>query len=66
MNPTVPKDTEATGFAVRFVFGSDDELEYFTETTLYKTADGKEHRLAYKTEIKDKNSVGEIENIIKK
>ena len=51
---------------MRFVFGSDDELEYFTETTLYKTADGKEHRLAYKTEIKDKNSVGEIENIIKK
>ncbi|MBQ3937082.1 MAG: hypothetical protein II722_08500 [Ruminococcus sp.] len=66
VNPTVPKDTEATGFAVRFVFDEDDKLEYFTETTLYKTKDGTEHRLAYKTEIKDKNSVGEIENIIKK
>lgn len=66
VNPTVPKDTEVTGFAVRFVFDEDDKLEYFTETTLYKTKDGTEHRLAYKTEIKDKNSVGEIENIIKK
>ena len=65
VNPTVPKDAEATGFAVKFVFDSRDKLEYFTETTLYKTKDGTEHRLSYKTEIKDKNSVGEIENIIK-
>ncbi len=64
VNPTVPDGAEATGFAVRFVFDKNGKLDYFTETTLYKK-DGKELRLAYKTEIKDKNSVDKIENIIK-
>ena len=64
VNPTVPEGAEATGFAVRFLFDKSGKLEYFTETTIYEK-DGRETRVAYKTEIKDKNSVGEIENIIK-
>lgn len=64
VNPTVPEGAKATGFAVRFLFDKKGKLEYFTETTLYEI-DGKEQRIAYKTEIKDKNKVGEIENIIK-
>ena len=64
VNPTVPDGAKATGFAVRFVFDKKGKLEYFTETTIYEK-DGKEKRIAYKTEIKDKNSVGEIENIIR-
>ena len=64
VNPVVPDGAKATGFAVRFFFRN-DKLEYFTETTIYEL-DGKETRIAYKTEITDKNSVGGIENIIKK
>jgi hypothetical protein len=63
VNPSVPQGAKATGFAVRFVFKKSGELENFTETTIYEL-DGKETRVAYKTEIKQKNSVGEIENII--
>ena len=64
VNPTVPDGAEATGFAVRFIFDKNGKLEYFTETTIYEL-DGKEKRVAYKTEITDKNSVDKIENIIK-
>lgn len=65
VNPAVPDGAKATGFAVRFVFDKNGKLEYFTETTICEK-DGKETRFAYKTEIKDKNKVGEIENIISK
>lgn len=64
VSPTVPEGAKATGFAVRFIFDKNGKLEYFTETTIYEK-DGKEKRVSYKTEITEKNSVGNIDNIIK-
>ena len=63
VNPTVPEGAEATGFAVRYVFKRNGELESFTETTIYEL-DGEETRIAYKTEITKKNQIKAIENII--
>lgn len=63
VSPTVPEGATATGFAVRFVFNKSGKLDYFIETTLYEQG-GKERRIAYKTQITQKNKVDEIENII--
>lgn len=63
INPAVPQGAQATGFAVKYVFRKSGELISFTETTIYEL-DGTEERISYETQIKQKNSIGEIENII--
>jgi len=62
VKPAVPEGAQATGFAVRYLFDSDGKLESFTESTIYEL-DGQEHRVVYRTEITEKNSVEKVQEI---
>ncbi|MBO5575657.1 MAG: hypothetical protein J5956_05090 [Ruminococcus sp.] len=62
VKPAVPEGAQATGFAVRYLFDSDGKLESFTESTIYEL-EGQEHRVVYRTEITEKNSVEKVQEI---
>ena len=55
---------EVTSFRADYYF-RDDELLYFVETTGTKE-DGEDKEYSYKVEITEKNSVGKVENTVKR
>jgi hypothetical protein len=59
------EDGEVTGFTAEYYFDEDGGLEYFTETTTAEYG-GEEETYAYRVDITEKNSVGIVENTVKK